>query len=192
MDRIKLLLIVNIILNLGSLMGIIVWAIQDDIYTLTSIYGFYWFVSIFSLISGLLGVFFHTISNNTTLQIPINQYGIYVMTFYSIIMSVFWFASSIAVTQLTRDCLYIKYKYSSLVDYYYAKKEFTCNGEIISMTFGFGLLLLWVVILSIISKNLYERMIVEHSKKNEEVEMTRTDNIEVGIEGRPAFEETRN
>ena len=191
MDRIKILLVINVILNLGSLLGIVVWAIQDDIYTLTSIYGFYWFVSMFSLLSGLLGIIFHTMSNNDlSIKILMNKYGIYIMTFYATIMSVFWFASSISVTQLTRDCLYIKNKYSSLVDYYYSKTEFTCNGEIISMSFGFGLLILWVVILIFISKNLYEHINVEHFKKNEEVELTT--NIEVGIEGRPAFEENRN
>lgn len=191
MDRIKILLVINVILNLGSLLGIVVWAIQDDIYTLTSIYGFYWFVSMFSLLSGLLGIIFHTMSNNNlSIKILMNKYGIYIMTFYATIMSVFWFASSISVTQLTRDCLYIKNKYSSLVDYYYSKTEFTCNGEIISMSFGFGLLILWVVILIFISKNLYEHINVEHFKKNEEVELTT--NIEVGIEGRPAFEENRN
>jgi hypothetical protein len=179
----KVLLISNIFFSVCSVIGAIIWAVQDDIYTLTSIYGFYWFVSVFSFISSLLGYLFHTSSfmrnedNFFTNTIQKKGYGIYFMFFYSFTMTLFWLCASASVTRVTRDCLYIKNKYSSIVDYYYSKSEFTCNGEIITMTFGFVLFIVWSIVLLFVGKKLYLK-IMEEVSQTQDVNIENTEQVE--------------
>lgn len=154
----EVLLIANVVFSLCGLVGSIIWAIEDDIYTLTSIYGFYWFVSIFSLLSGLFGVLVHKTSlfkNINFVPFNLNEYGIYIMSFYSFLMTLFWFCASVSVARVCSDCLFIKNKYSSVVNYYYSKLSFNCNGEIITMTFGFVLFIVWSIVTFLVSKKLY-------------------------------------
>jgi hypothetical protein len=215
MDNAGFVIMITLFLNLGSLIGLIVWASQDDIYTLTSIYEFYWFVSIFSLLTGLLGLFLHLkpdVIKNTQFE----HYKLYIITFYSILMSVFWLAAAASISKLCRDCLYIKNKYYSIVDYYYSKNKFTCDGEILSTTFGIFLVILWLIIFLFVSKQLYEHIKLQELQEfqesqelqesryniKEEVELENTNtntnvhkdnynNNEIEISGRPAFDEPR-
>jgi hypothetical protein len=179
----KVLLIANIFFSVCSVIGSIIWAVQDDIYTLTSIYGFYWFVSVFSFISSLLGYLFHTSSfmrnedGFFTNTIQKKGYGIYFMFFYSFTMTLFWLCASASVTRVTRDCLYIKNKYSSIVDYYYSSSEFTCNGEIITMTFGFVLFIVWSIVLLFVGKKLYLK-IMEEVSQAQDVNIENIENTE--------------
>lgn len=204
MDNVGFVIMANIFFNFGSLIGLIIWASQDDIYTLTSIYEFYWFVSIFSLLTGFFGFFLYLrpdFIKNTKFE----DYKIYIITFYSVLMSVFWLAAAVSISKLCRDCFYIKKKYSSIVDYYYSKNKFTCDGEIISTTFGFCLLILWLIIFLFVSKELYQHIksLDSQYNKKEEMEMKNTNenkdyNNEIGINneneilGRQAFDEPRS
>jgi len=160
----EVLLVANVVFSLCGIIGSIIWALEDDIYTLTSIYGFYWFVAIFSLLSGLFGYVVH----GTSLldSFISNEYGIYIMSFYSFMMTLFWLCASASVARVCKDCLFIKNKYSSLVDYYYSKLNFTCNGEIVTMTFGFVLFILWCVISFLVGKKLYAHIM---SKVDEQI-----------------------
>jgi hypothetical protein len=154
----EVLLVANCVFSLCGVIGSIIWAVEDDIYTLTSIYGFYWFVSVSSLVSGLFGYFVHKTSlfrNINTNLFNAKEYGIYAMFFYSFIMTLFWICASASVARVTRDCLYIKNKYSSIVDYYYSKLTFTCNGEIVTMTFGFASFIVWCIVTFLVGKKLY-------------------------------------
>lgn len=199
MDNVGFVIMTNIFFNFGSLIGLIVWASQDDIYTLTSIYEFYWFVSIFSLLTGFVGFFLY-LKPDFIKNTKFEDYKIYIIMFYSVLMSVFWLAAAASISKLCRDCLYIKNKYSSIVDYYYSKNKFTCDGEILSTTFGICLLLLWLIVFLFVSKKLYEQMKSQELKynKKEEMEMENTsankdnyNNNEIEILGRPAFDEPR-
>ena len=202
MDNVGFVIMTNIFFNFGSLIGLIVWASQDDIYTLTSIYEFYWFVSIFSLLTGFVGFFLY-LKPDFIKNTKFEDYKIYIIMFYSVLMSVFWLAAAASISKLCRDCLYIKNKYSSIVDYYYSKNKFTCDGEILTTTFGICLLLLWLIVFLFVSKKLYEHIKSQELQesqynKKEEMEMENTitnvnkDNYnnEIEISGRPAFDES--
>jgi hypothetical protein len=157
----EVLLVANVVFSLGGVIGSIIWSLEDDIYTLTAIYGFYWFVSIFSLVSGLFGYVFHatTFFKQKVFHFNLNEYGIYIMSFYSFLMTLFWLCASVTVSRVCKDCLYIKNKYSSIVDYYYSNLAFTCNGEIVTMTFGFMLFILWCIVTFLVGKKLYSHII---------------------------------
>lgn len=163
-------LIVNFLLNIGSFIGIILWAVQQDIYTLTSMYEFYWCVSVMSLLVSVLGLLFHKYN---LLRDPISKsgYGIYFMTFLSFILCLFWFSAAVSITRLTKDCLYVKNKYNSIIDYYF-DSNFTCNGEIISMSFGYVLFMFWGIILI----NSIKKMLLQINSEKTDQE-TNTDNI---------------
>jgi hypothetical protein len=54
--QMQLILLINIILSVGAIIGISVFASQTgDVYMLTDTYGFYWFVSVLSVLSGIFG-----------------------------------------------------------------------------------------------------------------------------------------
>ncbi|NDD83671.1 hypothetical protein EBZ38_05225 [bacterium] len=48
--------IANLILCLGALGAVGVWQSSNDIFTLSSTYGFYWFMCIVSAIYGIVGI----------------------------------------------------------------------------------------------------------------------------------------
>jgi hypothetical protein len=191
----EVLLIANVVFSLCSLVGSIIWAVEDDIYTLTAIYGFYWFVSIFSLLSGLFGYVVHKTSllkNIKLVPFNSNEYGIYIMSFYSFLMTLFWLCASVSVARVCRDCLYIKNKYSSIVDYYYSKLSFNCNGEIITMTFGFVLFILWSIVTFLVGKKLYlhimskvEEQVTELSEMPSEQALEKVENQQSEEQSQP-------
>lgn len=153
----QLILIVNIILNIGAIVGISVFASQtDDAYILSDTYGFYWFLSIFSFLNSMFGYAYHQINYVKDL-FPKSEYSIYGMAFISLLFTVFWLAASASMASILRNCIYIKnliYPNYNLVDSY----NYTCNGEIITTTFGFSLFILWCIVSYIMVKKLYVKL----------------------------------
>ena len=61
MKLIRKFFIASIILSIGSIAGVSVWADSNDIFTLSDSYSFYWFVAITSLLFSLASYFTHTL-----------------------------------------------------------------------------------------------------------------------------------
>ena len=154
----QLILIANIILSIGAIIGISVFASQTgDIYILSDTYGFYWFLSTVSFIFGIWGYVYHKIDYVKD-QFPKSEYSIYGMTFISLLFTVFLLAVSASMSSILRNCLYIKNliypNYDDLVYSY----NYTCRGEIITTSFGFSLFVLWFIITCITGEKLYSKL----------------------------------
>ena len=162
--QMQLILLANIILSIGAIAGISVFASQTgDVYILTDTYGFYWFVSTFSLLAGIIGYAYHKV-NYVKEQFPKSEYGIYGMAVITLLFTVFWLAASASMTSVLRNCLQIKNllypeyirdnKATSLLRYY----NYTCNGQIITTTFGYSLFILWCVVSYIVAIKMFSKL----------------------------------
>jgi hypothetical protein len=165
--QMQLILLANIILSIGAIVGISVFASQTgDIFISSDTYGFYWFVSTFSLLTGIVGYCYHKI-DYVKQQFPKSEYIIYGMGLISLLFTVFWLAASASMTSVLRNCLQIKnLKYPEYIDddqtgsviYFYYDYNYTCNGEIITTTFGYSLFILWCVVSYIVVMKLFSRL----------------------------------
>ena len=181
--QMQLILIANILLTIGAIVGISVFASQKgDIYILSDTYGFYWFLSIFSFLIGIFGYAYHQI-NYVKDQFPKSEYSIYGMAFISLLFTVFWLSASASMASILRNCLYIKnliYPNYYDLDYSY---NYTCNGEIITTTFGFSLFILWCIVTYIIGEKLYSKL--KTQPNSEALETNANDQVVVELEERP-------
>ena len=140
MKLIRKLFIASIILSIGSIAGVSVWADSNDIFTLSNSYSFYWFVAITSLLFSLASYFIHTLKifiDYTRQSIKLSNLHLYVVTFFGSIYTIFWLGASAGVTSNLRYCLVIKNNFNF---------NYNCNGQIISTVFGFLNFILWSII----------------------------------------------
>lgn len=118
------------IASIGSIVGISIWTNSNNIFTFSSIYEFYWFVSISSFILSILGYSFHTFNSFIQVVANVNLIHLHIisLTLFGLLYTLFWFSSGVALSQVVRHCSFINQVFNFATD-------FTCDGEIISMTF---------------------------------------------------------
>jgi hypothetical protein len=142
MKLIRKLFISSIILSIGSIAGVSVWADSNDVFTLSDSYVFYWFVAITSLLFSLSSYLVHTIKsliNYTRQSTKLSNLHMYVVTIFGSIYTIFWLGASAGVGSNLRYCLVLN-------NFRYFNYSYKCNGEIISTFFGFSNFILWCVI----------------------------------------------
>jgi len=146
MKLIRKLFIASVILSIGSITGVSVWANSNNFSTLSSSYMFYWFVTLTSFLFSLGAYFSHSmksIVDYTKQNIKLLNLHMYIVTFFGTIYIIFWLGASAGVTSDLRYCIYIK---NNLRYNYYFNFDYTCYGEVISTFFGFCNFILWCII----------------------------------------------
>lgn len=146
MKLIRKLFIASVILSIGSIAGVSVWANSNNISTLSSSYMFYWFVTLTSFLFSLGAYFSHSIKSivdYTKQSIKLLNLHMYIVTFFGMIYTIFWLGASAGVTSDLRYCMYIK---NNLRYNYYFNFDYTCYGEVISTFFGYCNFILWCII----------------------------------------------
>jgi len=128
--------IVSGIASIGSIVGVSIWS--NSTFTLTSIYEFYWFVSITSLIFSIVGYLLHTF--HFILEVIGSQNLIYIhlasILLFGVLYTLFWLSSAITLSQVVRQCSLVKNVF-----------DFNCDGEIVSMVFAYINFAIWGLIL---------------------------------------------
>ena len=197
----QLILLANIILSIGSIVGIAIFASQpNDMYISSDAYGFYWFVSTFSLLSGIFGYAYHKV-NYVKQQFPKSEYGIHGMALISLLFTVFWLAASASMTSVLRNCLQIKNlmhprylndgesissarylndgESISSARYLLYSYNYTCNGQIITTTFGFSLFILWCIVSYIVAIKMFSRLQTTQNPESLEIKQVEVVQIEL-------------
>ena len=209
----QLILLANIILSIGSIVGIAIFASQpNDMYISSDAYGFYWFVSTFSLLSGIFGYAYHKV-NYVKQQFPKSEYGIHGMALISLLFTVFWLAASASMTSVLRNCLQIKNlmhprylndgesissarylndgesissarylndgESISSARYLLYSYNYTCNGQIITTTFGFSLFILWCIVSYIVAIKMFSRLKTTQNPESLEIKQVEVVQIEL-------------
>ena len=152
--------VVNILLSIGSIIGISLFTSQEhDVFKITDTFNFYWFVSVFSFLFGILGFMYHHFSFVKE-RVPKSDYNIYYISLLSFIMAIFWLAASISMASLLKNCLYIKNLETNFNSEFVQEYNYTCNGEIVSVSFGFSLFVLWFLVTFILLNSVYNRLLV--------------------------------
>lgn len=184
------LAITNIVFNIGALVGISLWTSTNDIYTSTDSYEFYWFVTIISNIIGILGYFYHATPYIKKHIKPGNSnYVGYLMFIISIFNFVFWLSAASSTTVVLRNCIELKQKISNfrfftIFEEPLSELNIVCNGEIISVVFGYLQFLLWSAILIAI----IHKIITKYNESNIENNIVIQD-LEYVFEPRPQIEQ---
>jgi hypothetical protein len=199
--QMQLILLANIILSIGSIVGIAIFASQpNDMYISSDAYGFYWFVSTFSLLSGIFGYAYHKV-NYVKQQFPKSEYGIHGMALISLLFTVFWLAASASMTSVLRNCLQIKNlmhprylndgesissarylndgESISSARYLLYSYNYTCNGQIITTTFGFSLFILWCIVSYIVAIKMFSRLQTTQNPESLEIKQVEVVQIEL-------------
>ncbi len=114
-------LLLNIIASIGAISGSIVWTIDNDMYTKMGGFGFFWFVSVLSLLVGIGGFVYIYI-----LKLEFDTDSAITM---SMLLFVLWLAASAVVASYLQEC---------------AMENLVCNGEIVATTFGFLNVIIWL------------------------------------------------
>jgi hypothetical protein len=151
-----ILLALNVAFSAGGIAGASVLASQNEFYSLSSAYGFYWFVTVLSFVVGVSGGVYHLVPSVKE-TVGENQYGVYIMSFTSFTMLVFWLSAASSVANLLQGCLYIKNRFDSVlieID----NKAFSCDGEIIMTTFGFADFIVWGIVSFFVFRSLYNKL----------------------------------
>ena len=188
----QLILLTNIILSIGAIAGISVFASQvGDIYILTDTYGFYWFLSTFSLLTGIFGYAYHKV-NYVKQQFPKSEYGIYGMSVVSLLFTVFWLAASASMTSVLRNCLQVKNLLypEYLIDdkpigsarYFNYSYNYTCNGQIITTTFGYSLFILWCVVSYLVAIKMFSKLKTTQNPESLEIKFTEQEAQQVQVQ----------
>lgn len=141
--RVCVFSVTSLILGIGALAGAGVWQSNNDIFTLSPSYGFYWFMCILTIIIGALGCIATVVPfvRNTLTKCEVNDVAIGIfLVGVSFVGSVCWLATFASIAKLCSDCVYIKDKY---LRYYTLVHGHNCHGQIVSTTFGGLLFLLW-------------------------------------------------
>lgn len=159
----SILLISNIILNLGALVGIIVATVQNNIFIVESGYSFYWFVTVVSILISVSGYLFHSYENVRN-KFPNLQYGIYFMCGVAFVQSIFWLSAAASMASYTKHCVYLKnyvLDYQSRYDVEYNSNFYNvkCDGEIISTIFGFGEFVIWCIVFYTTGLSIYKQLV---------------------------------
>jgi hypothetical protein len=150
MKRKEILLTANVLFSLGGIIGNSLWAASNNVFTLSSAYEFYWFVTVTSFLIGVGGMVYH--SGKVQIVESVRKNLVYVFIVISVMYPIFWLAASASVASHLRDCLYIKKRLGNILDdddYYFYGYRFNlkCDGEIISTSFGFANFIVWVLVL---------------------------------------------
>jgi len=144
----ELLLTANVLFSIGGIVGNSLWAASNSIYTLSSAYEFYWFVTVSSFLIGVGGSVYH--SGVVKYSENVKQYLSYAFVVVSVLYPIFWLAASASVASHLRDCLYIKNRLREYDDDFYFwgyRFNVKCDGEIVSTSFGFANFIVWVYVL---------------------------------------------
>lgn len=148
------LLYSSVIFSVGGIIGAIVFGVQDSIFTLSSVYGFYWFVAIMSLLISVGGVLYHEFPGVLPAKVvswrDTNTYGVYIISAVSILMSVFWLSAAAAMGNIMSVCLYLQ---NSL------EVSVTCKGEIVATTFGFAEFVVFAVVSYYVGVKAYKKLV---------------------------------
>ncbi len=134
MNRQPLLLLLNFIASIGCLVGLIVWTTDTDIFSITGGYQYLWFLTILTLMVGLVGAAYHYFLQPQTLRVGIDH-----MITMSGLLSVLWLAGVCVITTYVAECSELQKKS--------AGSSLSCNGEIVTTTFSYFSLLVWMYIL---------------------------------------------
>lgn len=161
LDKINILLICNFIFSVGAIIGAALWAVYPSgmyiDYTFSSTYGFYWFISIFSFVFGVVGFVYHNkiVSTEKCPAAKVNTVCkitpmLMFKTFMTMCIVIFWLASSGSVASILRECIVAKeqidfWGYGNIIDT-------NCHGPIVSTTFGFAEFITWSVIFYFVIK----------------------------------------
>lgn len=146
------LLLSSILFNFCALIGAIVMAAQNDFYTASGSYGYYWFLTILSLAVSIAGYHYHV---RSTVKIN-HQYTIYITFGVYAFFTISWFGVSASLASISRECLYYK---NELTGYYsYTGQRFSCDGEVISSIFGFLSFFVWAYASYHTGKKLYHHL----------------------------------
>lgn len=142
MKLIRQLFLLSIIFSIASIVGVSVWTNNNDFFTYSSSYEFYWFVSITSLLFSLFTYFVHsiplvidTIKKNITLM----NLHLFTVTVFGITYTIFWLGTSASVASDLRYCIFLKNTFKNTL--------INCQGKVVSTFFGFCNFILWSVIL---------------------------------------------
>ena len=141
--RVCVFSVTSLILGIGALAGAAVWQSSNDIFTLNSSYGFYWFMCLLTIILGVIGCIATVVPfvKNTLRKCDVDNVALGIsLVGVSFVGSVCWLATFASIAKLCSDCVYIKDKY---LQYYTLVHGHNCNGQIVSTTFSGLLFLLW-------------------------------------------------
>jgi small-conductance mechanosensitive channel len=149
------ILLFNTVLSVGAIAGSAVWAAQNDIFTLSSAYNFYWFVSVVSFLLCVSGYVLHMKTPLTTLSF---NYSSIVLGIVALVV-LFWLSAAASVASVSRDCIYIKNRFGSRFYYFQDTQinndSLSCTGEIITTTFGFASFVVWSIVSYFVGKHVY-------------------------------------
>ena len=153
------LILASIVCNVGSLIGAMVMAGQNDYYyTITSSYGYYWFISIMSLLVSAGGYYYHVMGNEQIDEKIKHQYAIYVMAGVAAFFTLSWFGEAVSFASLSRECTQLKDGLNSAEFSYYTGQRFSCDGGIIATLFAFLSLGVWGVTSYIVGRVVYNKL----------------------------------
>jgi flagellar biosynthesis GTPase FlhF len=90
----------------------------------------------------ILGYSFHTFNNFIEVVASVNliQLHIISLTLFGFLYTLFWFSSGIALSQVVRHCAIVN-------EVFNFGTNFTCDGEIVSMTFAYINFIIWSIML---------------------------------------------
>lgn len=152
----NVLLACNFILSIGAIIGASIWAaFPNDMYlnyTFSATYGFYWFVSVFSFVIGIIGVLYHgnvVKFNETSNRLQIS-FVLMIKLFITITIVIFWLAASASVATVLRECQNVKQEFAFWG--YDSVLQLHCNGPIVTTVFGFSEFITWCVVLYFVAK----------------------------------------
>lgn len=187
MKRKEILLTANVLFSIGGIVGNSLWAASNNVFTLSSAYEFYWFVTVTSFLIGVGGMVYH--SGKVEIVESVRKNLVYVFIVVSVLYPIFWLAASASVASHLRDCLYIKRKIGDVLyddDYYFYGYKFNleCDGEIISTSFGFANFIVWVMVFVLFYPYVWRKFLqVENTVENttNTVEMHETQSSETVV-----------
>ncbi len=117
--------LMNIISSLGALAASIVWTMFSDVNTFNGGYGFYWFITLLSLIFGLCGALYFCTAHNAS---------VYYVKSTCTLFFILWLAASVVVAYYLQQCM-------ALVN-----NANQCLNDILTVTFGFLNVLVWLIL----------------------------------------------
>lgn len=143
----------SVAFSVGGIIGAILFGVEDTIFTLSSAYGFYWFVTLMSLSVSLGGVVFHNMQSALPQKL-LNVCNLYMISSVSFVMLVLWLSAAATVGNILSVCMYMKNE---------LHVDVKCNGLIVATTFGFAEFLVWSVVSFFLSTRLYNTLVPAQS-----------------------------
>lgn len=162
------ILYTHMVLSVLTLASVSVWAGSNDIYTSSSSYEFYWFTAVFTFLFGVTGCVYHKLPTVWKKILPSNLNGtftldqkIQVLAGLSVMLTLFWLSASASVASLLSDCLSLKKNLEyldSLDSNLEISYNYHCNGEIMSVTFGFVMFIVWGFVSLLFCRRVYRKL----------------------------------